>query len=386
MADLLLHQTVKMGLAAFATKRYFVGDVVLSEDPLMIVRTIQPRTDELVVEMDQIVSDFDIDPEIVDTVIAFLNTPEDKRGLIMKLFCPERKPKSKIFIDCEKFSLQIAESATFKSRYPWATSSMLQDFLLIWDINCHGEYMYNLATRLAHSCDPNTFCRSDTGSDTINYIAIDDINAGDLITFGYLGGGPHSLMPTHLRRKRLLGLGFHCSCARCTGPDQMRTMSCPSCGEPSCVPMPLDDISDGLVTYENGEDCACACYAAPPSIGPERDGAEGSAGADGLQTVPCPRIWKCRAEGCGKEFSDADMPLEQEAELEAAVLLTCCRASRSALPPLHSLITASSYPDFFVLSLLFASPCPPRMLRTFLGGQAQVPVSLAIFLLHLTRH
>ena len=283
MADLMLHQTVKMGLAAFATKKYFVGDVVLSEEPIMVVKPIKERDDELINTMDELMSGRGIDLEMVDTLIAFLNTPQDKREIILNLYCPEGKPKSKIFMDCELFCLDLTEKEIFKTRYPWATAAILQSFLLIWDINCHGDCLYNVATRLAHSCDPNTFCRSENDSDTISYVAIRDISVGDLVTFSYLGGGPLSLMPTRLRRRRLLSLGFLCSCARCTGPDLMRTMPCPACGAPTCTPLPLPDGADERVVEADADDNAAACYAAPPRILPDDAAAAAAAGAQGVR-------------------------------------------------------------------------------------------------------
>jgi hypothetical protein len=324
---------VNMGLAAFATRKYFVGDTVLSEDPLMIVKPIKLRDDDLVREMDKIILKIGMDHEMVDTLLAFLNCPESSRNIIMTLYCPASKPKSETFQQCEDACVTIADIQIFKTRYPWATSSILQTFLLIWDINCHGDSLYNIATRLAHSCDPNTFCRTDPGSDTISYVAIREISAGDLITFGYLGGGPLMLMPTRLRRRRLMTLGFICSCSRCTGPDTMRTMLCPACGAPACVPQPIpDDDAD-----EDDEGCnpaRLACYAAAPAPADAPPSpAAPAAPAAPRRRAPPPRVWRCGAAACGREFADSDMPLEEEEELEDAVLATCCRASRRAARP-----------------------------------------------------
>ena len=55
------------------------------------------------------------------------------------------------------------QATRFQGAAPWATAELLVRMLTIYDINLHGSALFDMGTRLAHSCDPNTFC---TGTGT----------------------------------------------------------------------------------------------------------------------------------------------------------------------------------------------------------------------------
>ncbi|EKX38728.1 hypothetical protein GUITHDRAFT_115058 [Guillardia theta CCMP2712] len=172
-------------------------------------------------------------------------------------------------------------------------------FLLIFDINCHGEFLYDLSTRLAHSCEPNTFCRSQ--GDDLQYVATRRIEEGEMLTFSYIGGGPIMVASTRMRRRRLLRLGFFCYCQRCRRPDSMRRLRCPKCSGSECMP------EHSIVNFEEIE----------------KKGREGTRVKPRVETS-----WRCHAEGCDFELEHPDedkLPLSQEEELEETVFEECCR-------------------------------------------------------------
>jgi SET domain len=85
--------------------------------------------------------------------------------------------------------------------------------------------LFLYASKVAHSCNPNTSYSSKTDDGYLEYKVIQPIKAGDMVTFSYLDKMWET--PTHARRNQLLGTkSFLCQCERCSGPDFCRPLRC----------------------------------------------------------------------------------------------------------------------------------------------------------------
>jgi hypothetical protein len=107
----------------------------------------------------------DVQKGTVNLLYTFLWQCDDEtRKIILSLYCPHQKVKAPTLLACEAACEEIVNLEYFQ-RWPsiYRQPQTLLDFLVIFDINCHGDELYNLSTRLAHSCAPNTFCRSEAG-------------------------------------------------------------------------------------------------------------------------------------------------------------------------------------------------------------------------------
>jgi hypothetical protein len=92
----------------------------------------------------------------------------------------------------------------------------------------HSEQcaLYLYASKVSHSCRPSYTSNTDDGK--LEYKAIQEIAAGDMITFSYIADVWST--PTHLRRKKLQDeRSFLCKCTRCVKPDWLRLIKCKHC-------------------------------------------------------------------------------------------------------------------------------------------------------------
>lgn len=84
--------------------------------------------------------------------------------------------------------------------------------------------LYNLGSKVAHSCAPNCMYSSKWGGKCSTFVANVDLNPGDILTFSYINCFES---PTHIRRAKLKDeKAFHCDCRRCLGPDYSRGIRC----------------------------------------------------------------------------------------------------------------------------------------------------------------
>eukprot|EP00961_Rhodomonas_salina_P180110 2430824-Rhodomonas_salina.1 len=374
--NVVLRETESWGLGLFAKRAFSVGETVLCELPLLTIDDEKLQTDTYTDQLIAITEQCGIDPDTVTPVRAFCHSPEDSRAKILQLYCPP-EPPSEAFRAVKTACTQFCSVSAFTDEHPWVNAADLIRFLLVFDINCHGNALFNLSTRLSHSCEPNTFCRTETEAGDLAYIAIRDIKDGDLLSFSYVGGGSFLILPTTLRRARLRKLDFVCTCSRCSGPDMMRTLRCPKCSECSCVPTYQE--AAGWVE-EDGEEQSDSprrsedASTEEAQCGTGRDGGgEGEeAGSTEEEAAPLPSpassassqeeeervrrgearakrmraarryrtVWRCREEGCGAEVEEeGELPLEEESDLEQLVLDTCYHEvppSLLSLPPARS--------------------------------------------------
>eukprot|EP00899_Mesostigma_viride_P013882 jgi/Mesvir1/22495/Mv18530-RA.1 len=95
----------------------------------------------------------------------------------------------------------------------------------------HGvSYLFNIASRFSHSCDPNC-CRSIRAGDGRIFVrTLRDVGPGDELTISYIN--PEDLpLSSERRNGQLETFGFVCGCERCAGVDDTRGFACPTCGD-----------------------------------------------------------------------------------------------------------------------------------------------------------
>jgi hypothetical protein len=92
--------------------------------------------------------------------------------------------------------------------------------------------VFPLASKLAHSCDPNCFFVPPGAANgfVASFVALRAVARGEALTFSYFGG-PALLLPTPERRARLLRSHlFVCRCARCDDADDLAGAVAVPCG------------------------------------------------------------------------------------------------------------------------------------------------------------
>eukprot|EP00960_Hanusia_phi_P056714 763353-Hanusia_phi.AAC.1 len=299
-------ETGAMGWCLYATAAAEEGEIVLEETPLLERKSLVAsdmdeeearhwsRIKHLVRENGVRNDD---EEDFVEILYPFLHAEESVRQRALDLFHPSHVEPSKLEL-CRQACELMCQDAYIAGKFPWCTADIMVKFLVIFDINCHGEFLYDLSTRLAHSCEPNTFCRSE--GNVLQYVTTRKVQVGEMLTFSYIGGGPIMVTSTRIRRRRLLKLGFFCYCDRCRGPDRMRSLRCPKCGESEFTPQ------HKILNFEEIE----------------HKGKEGTSVKPRVETS-----WRCHAQGCDLELDKAgeeDLPLSQEEELEEIVFQECC--------------------------------------------------------------
>ncbi|KAG1661153.1 hypothetical protein FOA52_002528 [Chlamydomonas sp. UWO 241] len=106
--------------------------------------------------------------------------------------------------------------------------------------------LFALASKMEHSCAPNVRYSIATGA--IVYTATAHITAGQRVCASYISGLEQ---PRDTRRAQLLtSKAFSCCCTRCEGPDHVRPLPCPSCGNGVALRTPPEEEGVG-----EGEPC-----------------------------------------------------------------------------------------------------------------------------------
>ena len=88
--------------------------------------------------------------------------------------------------------------------------------------------IFQLASRVTHSCSPNTVYSSRFSPGSLTYFAVRPLLPGEMVTFSYVG-----CLPTAARRAELLRTkDFYCACDKCAGFDHFSGLRCPGrlCG------------------------------------------------------------------------------------------------------------------------------------------------------------
>lgn len=111
--------------------------------------------------------------------------------------------------------------------------------------------LFLYASKVSHSCHPNTTYTSKTDDGKMEYKSVREIKEGDMISFPYIGDLWET--PTNLRRKALQeSRSFFCKCKRCLRPDLLRFIKCKSCtGDCGVATCTYDSLGTPSWTCEN---------------------------------------------------------------------------------------------------------------------------------------
>jgi len=238
----ILYDSKKFGNVLRAECNIEANEVVLKEDVPVLVASRDPSKSTMrKPSRSQISTDDDQLNAEVETlyflhVEAFARASRDvQRKILDTFYCPEETA----FSDPELkraysiLSNRARRVASFVSRFNedacrGLTLKELQHAALIFDLNAHRlrntDVLYEYASKITHSCAPNTNYDPKTGT----FVALRRIQTGELITSNYLDT---NIFPTRYRRELLLKTKlFWCQCKRCEqGVDLPRAMPCPKC-------------------------------------------------------------------------------------------------------------------------------------------------------------
>eukprot|EP00938_MAST-03A_sp_MAST-3A-sp1_P005442 g5442.t1 len=231
-----------LGDVLVATKSMDIGQVVLKEEPVLVASRDPTKSTLRKPKRSQIsTSDDPLTAEVEMFYFmhleAFARANRDvQRKVLDTFFCPTVEVFSK---DAElKRAYSVLRSrgervASFVKRFNaeacrGLTLKELEKVSLIYDLNAHrlgnSDVLFEYASKITHSCAPNTRYDPRTGS----VVALKPIKKGDLITSNYLDT---NLFPTRYRRELLCKTKlFWCKCRRCEqGVDLPRAMPCVNC-------------------------------------------------------------------------------------------------------------------------------------------------------------
>ena len=234
-----------LGNVLIAREDFEIGQVVLKEEKAVLVASRDPTKSMLRKPKRSQISTSD-DPLTAEVEMfyfmhleAFARANRDtQRKVLDTFFCPTVDMFSE---DAELkraysvLSSRASRVASFVKRFNaeacrGLTLEELEKVSLIFDLNAHrfrsSDVLFEYASKITHSCAPNTRYDPKTGS----VVALRPIKKDELITSNYLDT---NLFPTRYRRELLCKTKlFWCNCRRCNqGVDLPRAMPCPNCVE-----------------------------------------------------------------------------------------------------------------------------------------------------------
>jgi tetratricopeptide (TPR) repeat protein len=290
------------GKALQAARRFLPGEAIICEQPLFCIRE----------EFDHSGASDGVERSLAPHVLAMkevCSTTPEVQDHVDEMYYPNLSGASELISQCREaadFVLQHPKA------FPWAkgkSAERLQRFALAFHVNAHqfegsDRALFRFGGQLRHSCAPNT--RFSSASGVGRHFATEHIEPGDWLTTNHLG--PWIILPTHLRRERLLATKLmSCDCPRCKGPDFSRQIPCPICHP--------RDPREPVLGKEVGLETRTVNYAVwTPSL----DDKDCSAASTLPQEVP--GAWSCAA--CGYNCADDGLGFDPkfEARLESGVL------------------------------------------------------------------
>lgn len=206
MADgVAIEQRPGYGFCLVAMQDFLPGQVVVQEEPLL-----KAKNDEL------------------SYLRSFCKAPVHVRDTVLSLFCPPLEDRGAHMIQP---ILKIARKAAKRQWAKGFSVRELQNALVIHALNAFSfqnssTALFEIGSKLTHSCDANTAYSSSRVRGCGCHIAIKSIEKGELITAEYVDAA----QPTDMRREKLRSTKlFDCECDRCLQPDLTRAVPCPSC-------------------------------------------------------------------------------------------------------------------------------------------------------------
>lgn len=233
--------TSKKGRVLHAMRSYTLGEVILNESPLHIVKEAKrsPAFRALKSLLKTYEADFDYEPLWYWCAIQSL-TEEQQQGAKAE-GCTGASPEQQqnlLLLHHEVEDVGTAAATIVRELIPSADPLLVERLIQIWVLNCFdysdepkGFSTYFFSSFMSHSCLPNAVWHY-SGSDHL-LRARRDIQAGDEICISYLTE-PSLLQSTPFRRMELSETKwFWCDCERCRPgiADLCRGLRCPRCPE-----------------------------------------------------------------------------------------------------------------------------------------------------------
>lgn len=215
-----LGETEELGRVVLATKNIAVGSKIIRESPIMVWKHGQ----------------------FVDFYNKFKELPDkDKDGILDMYSFPLDSPQVlsnkasilqaawlcgvEITLAMKLFSICSANAHEYIGR---DNESYREVVSYSPRVHSGQAALFLFASKVPHSCNPNSAYTSQTKYGKLEYKVIRDIIEGQIVSFSYLDDLWET--PTHLRRKKLQNeRSFLCNCNRCVDTDHLRKMQCESC-------------------------------------------------------------------------------------------------------------------------------------------------------------
>jgi hypothetical protein len=210
-----------LGRIVIATKDIPVGQPLLREAPALFW-----KSDDWI----GFLTKFNALPEeyrrgILDMYHPPLDSPAMARFALVSRDIQHQYQSS---MTCELIHKLLAIVITNTHQYYGNPDSEYEEVFRRVDSGKSALFLY--ASKVAHSCQPNTAYTSKTQDGKLEYKVIRAIHTGDMVTFSYLDKLYET--PTFIRREKLHhSKAFLCECNRCMGPDFSRQFSCVTCNK-----------------------------------------------------------------------------------------------------------------------------------------------------------
>ena len=216
-----LGETIELGRFVVATTKVEVGNTIIKESPILVWKS----------------------NDWLEFFTKYEQLPIDEQASVLDMFC----------FPTDSTQLQSQMAAISHGAFVAGIEiSLALKLASICNANCHEYHgfdneaysevmtfprmgsrkaaLFLYASKVSHSCCPNTTYSSRTSDGTLEYKVTREILEGDIVLFPYIGDLWET--PTHLRRMILQdSRSFLCKCNRCIRTDVLRTMNwCVGCG------------------------------------------------------------------------------------------------------------------------------------------------------------
>jgi hypothetical protein len=197
---------------------------------------------------------------IVALIKSLEESPERIRVILNHFYLPSENPIREplinsinaLYVEVQRLLLLPQyQNEGFALSHEFDVQTVISLYSIIGH-NAHGSDgdnggLYLKATLMAHDCAANVGPFPDhTTPGRLNFIALEPLEPGDVLTMSYLPPEKH-ICPTLVRRKHLFAVKqFWCYCNRCLADDVLRSLSCPTEG---CAGY----ILNSLLRKKNGE-------------------------------------------------------------------------------------------------------------------------------------
>lgn len=251
-------------LGLFASKDFVAGDVVLEENPLVVLAPNEIDAKKKIIKVPDSVkplyhSKFQ---SMVKAGMCWMKKTEkeETKKSLLELYFPTEESFSSLEEDILQLAQQAVEYLQKQPDYSNANDAeTLQKVMLIWACNAfQGGRVYFQMSRANHSCNPSAIIQSD--DDKQRLVAATDIAKGDEITISYLGSMMYT--ETSVRNQKLQhSKFFSCSCARCKDDEEDTAARIPCA---TCHPRNANQSLDEDVQYDDDQEvqyftCSSRC-------------------------------------------------------------------------------------------------------------------------------